>query len=112
MELYSRKGKSLDREALLDNCTGMGMDTSCLVFYHCDLGPGNIIVEPATRGIGIIDWEIAESSTCLLEYTSRTSRARMQNLIGGVALRESWLQEGFQKQLTAGWGSQAHIANR
>jgi serine/threonine protein kinase len=37
----------------------MGMDTSCLVFYHCDLGPTNILVDPDSGGIGIIDWEIA-----------------------------------------------------
>ncbi|KKK22180.1 hypothetical protein ARAM_007478, partial [Aspergillus rambellii] len=38
-----------------------GMDCSDLVFYHADLGPGNIIVEdvPRTGSLGLIDWEIA-----------------------------------------------------
>ncbi|KAK4112763.1 kinase-like protein [Canariomyces notabilis] len=58
-ELYLRKGESLDPEDLRENCAGMGMDTSCLVFYHCDLGPTNILVDPDSGGIGIIDWEIA-----------------------------------------------------
>jgi hypothetical protein len=36
------------------------MDVSFkFVFYHCDLGPGNIIVDPARGLIGIIDWATA-----------------------------------------------------
>lgn len=42
---------------LLNNCKELGMDCSTFVFYHCDLGPGNIIV--SGRSIGIIDWETA-----------------------------------------------------
>ena len=53
------KGKTLDPEILEENCIRIGMDISSLVFYHCDLGPGNI--EPDNnRGIGIIDWETPE----------------------------------------------------
>ncbi|KAL5337698.1 hypothetical protein BJX70DRAFT_368558 [Aspergillus crustosus] len=46
---------------LLKGCRAMGMDCSEFVFYHADLGPGNIIVEdtPRTGEIGIIDWELA-----------------------------------------------------
>ncbi|CAG7995592.1 unnamed protein product [Penicillium salamii] len=42
-------------------CESMGMDCSTFVFYHADLGPGNIIVEdtPKTGSVGIIDWEVA-----------------------------------------------------
>jgi aminoglycoside phosphotransferase len=58
MELYLRKGGSLEQDELRRNCAGMGMDVSCLVFYHCDLGPGNIIVDIESKGLGIIDWEI------------------------------------------------------
>ncbi|KAK4159715.1 kinase-like domain-containing protein [Cladorrhinum sp. PSN259] len=59
-ELYLSKGKTLDLEILQENCVEIGMDVSSLVFYHCDLGPGNVIVEPNNnRGIGIIDWETA-----------------------------------------------------
>jgi hypothetical protein len=44
---------------LLTNCKGLGMDCSIFVLYHCDLGPGNIIVNLADGSIGIIDWETA-----------------------------------------------------
>ncbi|MCJ1386828.1 hypothetical protein MMC17_009956 [Xylographa soralifera] len=44
---------------LLNNCKDLGMDCSIFIFYHCDLGPGNIIVNPAEGSIGIIDWETA-----------------------------------------------------
>jgi hypothetical protein len=42
-------------------CEAIGMDCSEPVFYHADLGPGNIIVEeePITGETGIIDFEIA-----------------------------------------------------
>lgn len=37
------------------------MACSKFVFYHADLGPGNIIVEdiPETGTIDVIDWELA-----------------------------------------------------
>ncbi|KAH7302883.1 kinase-like domain-containing protein [Stachybotrys elegans] len=40
-------------------CQELTMDCSALVFYHCDLGPSNILVDPANGSIGIIDWETA-----------------------------------------------------
>ncbi|KAJ5165142.1 uncharacterized protein N7500_006972 [Penicillium coprophilum] len=48
-------------EILQQACELMGMDCSEFVFYHSDLGPGNIIVEdvPETGSVGIIDWEAA-----------------------------------------------------
>ena len=48
-------------ENLENGCKAIGMDCSNLVFYHADLGPGNIIVEedPEQGAIGIIDWECA-----------------------------------------------------
>jgi hypothetical protein len=55
-----------DYGALEASCREMGMDCSDLVFYHADLGPGNIIIEdspsedrPGRGSIGIIDFEIA-----------------------------------------------------
>ncbi|KAK4151151.1 kinase-like domain-containing protein [Chaetomidium leptoderma] len=53
--------ESLALEDLCQNCTSVGMDpgSSSLVFYHCDLGPGNILVDPASGSLGIIDWERA-----------------------------------------------------
>ena len=35
------------------------MDISSFYFYHCDLGPGDIIVDSAHGSIGIIDWATA-----------------------------------------------------
>lgn len=37
----------------------MSMDVSRLVFYHCDLGPTNILVDISTGSLDIIDWELA-----------------------------------------------------
>jgi len=37
----------------------IGMDCSTLRFYHCDLGPGNVLVDLSTEKIGVIDWECA-----------------------------------------------------
>jgi hypothetical protein len=52
--------ESFSPQRLLEHCAGMGMDTSSgFVFYHSDLGPTNILVDPATRALGIIDWETA-----------------------------------------------------
>lgn len=62
LEVYLSKGESTDRLAprqLLQNCLQMSMDISSFVFYHCDLGPDNILVDPAKGSIGIIDWELA-----------------------------------------------------
>ncbi|KAI1955818.1 hypothetical protein LOZ58_006629 [Ophidiomyces ophidiicola] len=48
-------------DRLLQSCQDAGIDCSSLVFYHGDLGPGNIIVEiePKLGHVGIIDWEVA-----------------------------------------------------
>ncbi|TAQ90813.1 hypothetical protein B7494_g884 [Chlorociboria aeruginascens] len=45
--------KDCDPQNLINNCKDLGMDCSILMFYHCNLGPENIIVNPA--GIGNID---------------------------------------------------------
>lgn len=37
----------------------MSIDVSTLVFYHCDLGPTNLLVDLSTSSLGIIDWELA-----------------------------------------------------
>ncbi|CZT52693.1 uncharacterized protein RSE6_14051 [Rhynchosporium secalis] len=61
-ELYlTRLGlpKDCSPRNLLNNCKNLEMDCSIFLFYHCDLGPGNIIVNPADRSLGIIDWETA-----------------------------------------------------
>lgn len=44
---------------LQKNALELGMDCSSLVFYHCDLGPSNILVDLSNSSVGIIDWEIA-----------------------------------------------------
>lgn len=51
--------KDFSPQKLLSNCKALEMDCSTFVFYHCDLGPGNIIVNLENGSIGIIDWETA-----------------------------------------------------
>lgn len=48
-----------DPQHLVNNCKDVGMDCSSFVFYHCDLGPGNIVLNLAEDSIAILDWEIA-----------------------------------------------------
>ena len=58
---YYLRGRSweLTPASLLDTCQALGMDCSTLVFYHTDLGPGNVLVDTTDGSIGIIDWETA-----------------------------------------------------
>lgn len=62
-QYLTKRGAVMDfhPQKLTEVCQLMGMDCSRFVFYHADLGPGNIIVEdvPKAGTIGIIDWEIA-----------------------------------------------------
>lgn len=53
------KDNNLQPEKLQKNLLEMGVDCSKLVFYHCDMGPGNILVDLENRTIAIIDWESA-----------------------------------------------------
>ncbi|KAK3614204.1 hypothetical protein LTR22_027867 [Elasticomyces elasticus] len=48
---------NFSHECLLKSCQGLGMDCSTLVFFHCDLGPSNILY--ANGGVSVIDWEVA-----------------------------------------------------
>ncbi|KAB8207998.1 hypothetical protein BDV34DRAFT_57080 [Aspergillus parasiticus] len=53
LERYLVKGNSkmadaLSPQQLLKDCTEMSMDVSTFVFYHCDLGPTNILVNTST----------------------------------------------------------------
>lgn len=52
-----RAEMDFDPSHLLKSCDEMGMDCSSFVFYHCDLGPGNILFDTTNCSIGIIDWE-------------------------------------------------------
>lgn len=49
----------LSPSTLLKNCKDIGLECSQLMFYHCDLGPGNIMVDLEKKTLGIIDWECA-----------------------------------------------------
>lgn len=44
---------------LLNSCSQLGMNCSTFYFYHCDLGPGNIIIDDNAQIVGILDWETA-----------------------------------------------------
>ncbi|KAF2757255.1 hypothetical protein EJ05DRAFT_60594 [Pseudovirgaria hyperparasitica] len=57
----SRTAKDYSPGSLEKGCRAMAMDCSSFVFYHADLGPGNIIVEndPNSGTVGIVDWETA-----------------------------------------------------
>lgn len=44
---------------LAANCEAVGMDCTTFLFYHCDLGPGNVLVDAASGAVGVIDWETA-----------------------------------------------------
>lgn len=59
--LGSRPGLPVDcsPQTLRGNSEAVGMDCSAYLFYHCDLGPGNIIVRDLGDPLGIIDWETA-----------------------------------------------------
>ncbi|KAH8697398.1 hypothetical protein BGW36DRAFT_427364 [Talaromyces proteolyticus] len=54
-----RAEMDFDPSHLLKSCDEIGMDCSSFVFYHCDLGPGNILFDRTDCSIGIIDWETA-----------------------------------------------------
>ncbi|CAI6014601.1 unnamed protein product [Clonostachys chloroleuca] len=57
--LSPRGSKDSSPSTLLRNCKALNMDCSKFHFYHCDLGPGSIIIGPAFGSFGIIDWETA-----------------------------------------------------
>ncbi|KAJ3567656.1 hypothetical protein NPX13_g6692 [Xylaria arbuscula] len=54
-----RANKNFEPAHLLKSCKEIGMDCSSFVFYHADLGPGNILLDEADGSISIIDWETA-----------------------------------------------------
>lgn len=58
--LLIKRGKEEDfsHENLLKSCAELGMDCSAFIFSHCDLGPGNLIID-GDGSLGIIDWEMA-----------------------------------------------------
>ncbi|KAK5735108.1 hypothetical protein LTR17_008444 [Elasticomyces elasticus] len=55
----SGKDEALDPDSLMEVCRSVAIDCTDLVFYHCDLGPSNIIVTLTEGVVGIIDWETA-----------------------------------------------------
>lgn len=109
--LVKRSSNDLGSHALLQNCQGQGMDCSSLVFYHCDLGPGNIIVGPQ-NSIGIIDWETAGFVPREWIRTKFRISSGMDLPLEGATERTEWrrrvsqrLQEmGFQ-DVAGGWAS-------
>jgi serine/threonine protein kinase len=57
--LTRRLSNDCSPTTLLRNCKELEMDCSEFLFYHCDLGPGNIIVNTTDGTLGLIDWETA-----------------------------------------------------
>lgn len=51
--------KDYNLQNLRKTCQDLKLDCPIFVFYHCDLGPGNMIVNSDKKGLGIIDWETA-----------------------------------------------------
>lgn len=99
-------------ETFLKNCREVeGMDCSLpFQFYHCDLGPGNIIVDFVADQVvvGVIDWECAGffprhwirtkfrmcSSMDLPEGDTSDWRARVQRKLGEEGfpeVAEAWM---------------------
>jgi hypothetical protein len=61
-EYYLMKPRTemvFDPDSLYKTCHELKMDCSSLVFYHCDLGPGNILFDRTDGSLSIIDWETA-----------------------------------------------------
>ncbi|KAF5018490.1 hypothetical protein F66182_9525 [Fusarium sp. NRRL 66182] len=60
---YLVHGKDLEftHSTLLATCEDLGMDcrSKAFNFYHCDMGPGNIILNRSSGRLGVIDWETA-----------------------------------------------------
>lgn len=63
----------------------LGMDCSRLVFYHCDMGPTNVLFDPVDHSAGVIDWEVA--GFVPLEWVRTKFRVSVGfDLCGGDAL--------------------------
>ncbi|OAL52826.1 hypothetical protein IQ07DRAFT_584844 [Pyrenochaeta sp. DS3sAY3a] len=60
-EYYLRTPGTDNFSSVQATCEALGMDCSSFVFYHADLGPGNLIVEdePKSGRVGVIDFEIS-----------------------------------------------------
>lgn len=60
-EHYLQSSRANNFSSLQTTCEAIGMDCSSFVFYHADLGPGNLIIEAAPKSgrVGVIDFEIA-----------------------------------------------------
>jgi hypothetical protein len=60
-EYYLQSSGTKDFSSLQATCEAIGMDCSSFVFYHADLGPGNLIIEhePKSGRVGVIDFEIS-----------------------------------------------------
>lgn len=63
-EFYFTKNDQPDTErfaplVLAKNCEEIGMECSNLCFYHCELVPGNILIDLQNQSFAVIDWECA-----------------------------------------------------
>ncbi|KAJ6180941.1 hypothetical protein N7519_011402 [Penicillium mononematosum] len=100
-ERYFIKGNSkmadaLAPQQLLKNCTEMCMDDSTLVFYHCDLGPTNLLVNVSTGSLGIIDWELAGYAPIEWVRTKFRLSAGMDFNYGDEESKKDWRRKVAQ----------------
>jgi len=57
--LVKRKAeKDFSHENLLRSCKELNMHGTTFHFFHCDLGPGNLLIDD-NGSLGVIDWEMA-----------------------------------------------------
>lgn len=69
------------------------MDISKLVFYHYDLGPTDLLVNPSTGSLGIIDWELAGYVPIEWVKTKFDSQQEWTSIMGMRTLRRTGAAE-------------------
>ena len=125
LERYLVKGNSkmadaLSPQQLLKNCTEMSMDVSKFVFYHCDLGPTNLLVNTSTGSLGIIVGSLLATflsngleqnfdsrpewiSTIGMRTPKRTGAAELLSIWKRWATAMSWMHGGSFRTASRQW---------
>lgn len=115
-ELYLTKNDQADSETfapltLERTCKEIGMDCSDLRFYHCDLIPGNIIVDLKRQSFAVIDWECAGfvpqewiGTKCAVNEAMRLERPENCNV---DQYSEQWRKRIVESLTSRGFGNVA-----